>query len=211
MTLIVDYRGLLLTQFFNKTRARAEIELQADQWEQIRLVLIAFKDSLDLDGPAVGDQLDKIGKIIGLSRIRSEVVPVSMQGDTASQLNDDSYLQLIVLKIAINTSLPVMVNADGRSIQDLVRLALGNDVYVVDKQTMRLLLMIPPGFDLVLLQFIFDANLLPKPTAVQYVVQQQAALGMFGFTRNVNTEGFAFAVGTGSEVTGGPFARRLSF
>ena len=61
------YKNLLIKQYWDKTNAVAEVELRAGAYERVYQILRDFETAFDLD-TATGDRLDKIGKIVGISR-----------------------------------------------------------------------------------------------------------------------------------------------
>lgn len=61
------YKNLLIKQYWNKANAVAEVELRAGAYERVYQILRDFETEFDLD-VATGDRLDKIGKIVGISR-----------------------------------------------------------------------------------------------------------------------------------------------
>ena len=61
------YKNLLIKQYWDKANAVAEVELRAGAYERVYQILRDFETAFDLD-TATGDRLDKIGKIVGISR-----------------------------------------------------------------------------------------------------------------------------------------------
>lgn len=61
------YKNLLIKQYWDKSNAVAEVELRAGAYERVYQILRDFETEFDLD-TATGDRLDKIGKIVGISR-----------------------------------------------------------------------------------------------------------------------------------------------
>ncbi len=63
-----NYTDLLITQYFNKPNARADIEVSSSDYESAYNLFSSFIDEWDIE-KATGDRLDKIGKLVGQSRI----------------------------------------------------------------------------------------------------------------------------------------------
>lgn len=171
MTVFTDnYVNLLIKQYWEKPNAAAEIAAQAVTWETIRDVLLEFGDVFDLD-QAVGDQLDIIGKIIGLPRDRIEFTA------------DADYRFYIRVKIAQNSGSAYMVSDDRISIQEVIQFAFEGLAYVLDKKDMTLLMGIEDTFDIPLLLTLLSLNILPKPQGVRYIVVMYETTTLpFGFS-----------------------------
>lgn len=190
-----SYVNLLIKQYWEQPNATAEIAAQSATWEAIRDVLASFKDKFDLD-TAVGDQLDKIGKVCGLPRNRVEFTL------------DDDYRFYLRTKIARNTGSAFMVSDQYISIQSVVQYGFEGLAYVIDKQNMTLQLYIDPSLDLAKLALIIELDLLPKPQGVRYSIINSAVIGgTFGFSNNLTSKGFSDKF----DVTraGGIFARKV--
>lgn len=74
MSLKDEYALLLIKQYWEQPKAKAEIELQAGTWERIANLLQSFPTEYDLD-LARGAQLDVLGKIVGVPRVVPAVLP----------------------------------------------------------------------------------------------------------------------------------------
>ena len=68
------YRDLLIKQYWDKPNARAEIEFDSSRAETLRDTMLQMFDAVDID-QATGDQLDLIGRIVGLNRSIPSVIP----------------------------------------------------------------------------------------------------------------------------------------
>lgn len=216
MTTFVDeYTLLLITQYYSKAKARAEIEAIAGAFEQPYNVMRDFPDAFDVD-EAVGDQLDKVGAIVGVPRTVPLVLAkiafgfvdnVNSRGFydkfvpaisapfydkftppfTDQQLNDFDYRFLIKAKIAVNNTTAYISSDERISIQQVIQQAFDGKAYVVDKKAMTLWLYISPEIGLDRLRLLVTLNLLPKPQAVRYNLIIQAEPGeTFGFADCLN-------------------------
>lgn len=236
MTLKEFYEQLLIIQYYNKPKARAEIGLEATRWQAIKDFIERLKESFVLDN-ATDDRLDKIGKIVGVNRIVPFVVEKEFFGFsininasgfaskadpsrigapfvdrfapryTATQLDDANYLFLIKAKIAFNQVHAVMAG-DVVTLQDVIGF-LFEGGFVVDNKDMTLNLVIPFDVDLEKLRLVSNAGLIPSPQGVGYSIIYQASLGeSFGFSNNENSLGFGHK--SDSSYNGGKFARKVT-
>lgn len=195
-----EYVNLLIKQYWDKPRAVAEIEGKAATWEIIRDVLVDFPAQFDIDADilvtelglaggfvlglsggfvlgvagqsAIGNQLDILGKIVGLPRqVIGENVP------------DETYRLLLKVKIGQNNASAFLVSDTRITIQDVIELAFNGEGVVTDNQDMSLTLHIEsetvsPDF----INLILENNLLPKPQGVRYdVIANSGAVLPFGY------------------------------
>lgn len=221
MSEFVDqYTRLLIKQYYNKPKARAEIEAKAKRFEQMHGIIDAFPDAFDID-EAYGHRLDLIGKIVGVSRSVSEIVDKIGFGfeenpnargfadksnslDSSApfvekfspqytdlQLDDPTFRLIIKAKIAVNNVSAYMVSDDRISIQDVVNIAFEGSAWVVDNYDMTLDLYINSNYEPQRLRLINQLNLLPKPQGVRYnQVVSVEHLNTFGFSDNQYSLGF---------------------
>jgi len=217
---INEYVLLLIKQYWEKPKAKAEIELLASTWEKCYSLLTSFESAFDLD-TAEGVQLDVIGKIVGLSRIVPLVIPKKFFGFsdnpnayefadkfnssivtypfrdkfgaayTDTELSDHDYRFFLKLKIAKNTVAAVMASDERTSIQDVIQFAFSGNAYIVDKYNMNLALYVDYSLDEDIFTYIQALDLLPKPNGVGYeVIIQYSKDNTFGFSDNLNSKGF---------------------
>lgn len=232
-----DYRDLLIKQYWEKPKARAEIELQAGTWGRVYGWLSQFPESFDVDF-AVGAQLDVIGRVVGVPRSVPEALPKvffgfdgydDVQGFaskfdalresapfaskfapayTAFQLNDNDYRLFIKAKIAKNNASAYMVSDDRITVQDAVNATFGGLAYIVDNKDMTATVYISPSYDLDRLRLIRQLDLIPRGMGVGVAFIVQAEPGItFGFDRNPNSMGFSSKFDSTRE--GGIFARKV--
>lgn len=140
MSLVEFYRDLIIKQYWDKPNARAEIELKAGYVQALNDAIAEFRQAFELDN-ATGDRLDKIGEIVGISRVVPFGTPkvlFGFDGDASARgmadlfdptvesapfanvfeadrndttLNDNEYREFIRLKIAKNNARAVMVGS----------------------------------------------------------------------------------------------------
>lgn len=124
------------------------------------------------DTPAVGKQLDVLGKYAGVERS-------AFGFNTQITLDDEDYLQFIKIAILRNNS-----DSSLATIQDLIATFFPGEILVFDYQNMRMSYMISFGIgsqDLV--QLFVTEGLLPKPMGVQLasVIYLPSVTKVFGF------------------------------
>ena len=221
MALIEETSNLLIKQYWEKPKAKAEIELQASTWETTRIFLASLDSAFDLDN-AIGAQLDVLGRIVGISRSVPDVIPKVYFGFdinpidkgfaskfdplriggpfyskfssafTDLQLGDNDYRFFIRIKAALNRAAGYVSSDIYISIQDVVLSAFDGHAYVVDNLDMTLTLYVSTVVSLDRLRLIQALNLLPKPQGVRYKVIIQAEPGLtFGFSNNPDSQGFS--------------------
>ena len=149
MSLIDETTLLLIKQYWEKDKAKAEIALKASSWETARAFLASLDDAFDLD-LAIGAQLDVLGRIVGISRSVPEVIPKVYFGFSINpinegfsdrfdslriggpffdrfsspftdlQLNDNDYRFFIRVKASLNWASAYMSSVERISIQEVV-------------------------------------------------------------------------------------------
>jgi hypothetical protein len=237
VALVEETTNLLIKQYWEKPKAKAEIELQASTWDRTREFLAALDAAFDLDN-AVGAQLDVLGRIVGISRNVPGVIPKVYFGFdinptsegfaskfdllrigapfyskfssafTDLQLGDNDYRFFIRVKASFNRAAGYLSSDKYIGIQDVVLAAFAGRAYVVDNLDMTLTLYVSPVVSLDRLRLILALNLLPKPQAVRYKVVIQAEPGItFGFDNNPLSLGFSSKFD--SSRVGGIFARKV--
>lgn len=237
MPMVDETANLLIKQYWEKPKAKAEIELQASTWETTRAFLDALDPAFDLDN-AIGAQLDVLGRIVGISRSVPDVIPKIYFGFSINpnnegfaskfdpmriggpffskfssaftdlQLGDSDYRFFIRVKAALNRAAGYVSSDQYISIQDVVLSAFDGRAYVVDNLNMTLTLYVSPVVSLDRLRLIQALNLLPKPQGVRYKVIIQAEIGLtFGFSNNPDSKGFSSKFDPLRE--GGLFARKV--
>lgn len=237
MSLADEYTALLIKQYWEKPKAKAEIELKSSAWEKTRAFLASLDDAFDLD-LAVGAQLDVLGRIVGIPREVPDVIAKTYFGFTinpdslgfadrfnslriggpffdkfsnqytALQLNDNDYRFFIRVKVALNWASAYVSSLDRIGIQDVILAAFDGRAYVVDNLDMTLTLYVSPAVSEERLRLTSRLNLLPKPQGVRYsVIIQAEPAATFGFSRNPLSLGFADKFDSGRE--GGFLARKV--
>ncbi|MBE0469605.1 MAG: DUF2612 domain-containing protein [Methyloprofundus sp.] len=195
--LIEYYKNLLIKQYWQKPKASKEIGIIAGGYSDAYTILKNIAEGFDVD-TAVGNQLDIVGSVVGLSREVPEALlkiqfgfsnnPNSVgfaskfdstrQSATFSskfakqyttlQLNDFDYRFFIQAKIASNNAAAVMLSDDRVSIQSIINTVFSGRAYVVDNYDMTLTLYVNSTLSTSRIKLAKQLNLLPKPQAVRY-------------------------------------------
>ena len=232
---MLSYKNLLIKQYHDKPNARAEIDILDKSFTELYNMFLSFDREYDVDF-ARGRQLDKIGKIVGISRrvpnslprvhfgfaenpialgfrdksnpsVRS--APFFDKGSelfTTTELNDNDFRFFIKAKVALNYCSAVMSSDERISMQEVIQNAFDGQAYIVDNKNMTLTLFISPLFDLDRLRLVRVLNLFPKPQGVRYATIIQAEAGLTFGFRN-NSNAKGFASISNPAYSGGTFAR----
>lgn len=234
--IIQRYTLMLIKQYWEKPKARAEINVMLSQW-QIIADFIRNPDNFDLDR-VTGYRLDVIGRIVGLPRSVPEALakiffgfdghPNSAGFGSKSnaaitgapffskfapaygeyQLGDNEYRRFLKVKIARNAAASTISSDDRVSLQEVIQAAFNGEAYVTDRKDMTLALNISPQVSVAELRLIVKLGLLPKPAGVRYDYFYQVTPGeTFGFSRNPAARGFASKFNTAYQ--GGFFSRKI--
>lgn len=212
-----EYLDLLIIQYHDKEKAKAETELTASHFSRVFDFFRSFFSEFDLD-TAVGAQLDILGKLVGIPRVVPFTTPKNFFGFsnnpnskgfglapffnmfsdslyTDTQLTDSEMRILIRAKAAQNAMGPYMVSDDRISIQDVIRTAFEGRAFVLDNYDMTLTLYVDATFDEDMLRIIKALGLLPSPQGVGYkAVISYSPTGTFGFSNNPSSKGFGLGV-----------------
>lgn len=134
---------------------------------------LLVQDGYNLSGanPAIGDQLDVLGKYAGVARTASGFTEVIT-------LSDADFLQLIRIAIIKNSA-----ESDLGTIQDLLATFFPGQIYVVDYKTMRMSYLIVSSLGSQdLIELFITQKLLPVPMAVGVsVIYAPVIDSFFGF------------------------------
>jgi hypothetical protein len=196
MTTFTDeYKDLLITQYWDKPKAAAEISMKASKWEEIFNFLSYFVTAFDIDY-AVGPQLDIIGKIVGMSRnIASAIQSEKFGFDTSTnaegfadkfdstrpsapflskfepaysglQLDDENYRKWLKIRIMANHAASTMVSDDKMTVQEIAQIAFDGLAEVIDNQDMTITVNVDSSFDSTITGLIESQKFLPVPAGV---------------------------------------------
>ena len=218
---IEEYKKLLIWQYQDKPKAQKHIELILSEFEKIYNLLNVIPDAFDLD-KAVGKQQDILGKILGISRNVPFAVSKRFFGFTnninsygfdrrlkttgfkipfkrklediytSGRLDDTQFRVFLKAKAIKNNVRATMIDDNKLSLQDAINFLFNYTSYVVDNQDMTMTLYIDNSYDVQLLKYIKQLDLLPRPQGVEIRTVLHFAEGnTFGFRRNKEALGFS--------------------
>lgn len=210
---VSQYLNLIILQYQEKPKLLAEATAIIEIFENLKNSSDQLKSAFDID-TAVGNQLDIIGKIVGLNRKVSQVVPkvyfgfnnknsnalgfgqapfykttYAKYGDLT--LNDEDYRFYLKAKISIN-----FMKNNIHSINDIIAYLFNNNAYVVDNKDTTFTLYINENVNTRQVQYAKSLDLLPRPQTISYNnVQTYNESNTFGFNnKNPNALGFGQGV-----------------
>lgn len=154
--LINYYANLLILEYIGQPNAYATMQalIKPVIMDQIPL---AVQNAFNMDGTAVGVQLDILGKYVDVTRNGFSVLGVPIT------LNDSDFLVLIKIATIRNNG-----QSDLNTIQNLLNFFFAGEIFVFDYKNMRMSYLINTSVgSLNLLQLFITEGLLPKPMGVQ--------------------------------------------
>ena len=172
--LINYYAGLLILQYLQKPKAYATIQTLVSPVIMNQLPL-AVQNAFNLNGanPAVGPQLDVLGKYAGVSR-----QGIGFLGNYIV-LDDSDFLTLIQFAIIKNSA-----DSSLAAIQSLINQYFPDEVLVFDYQNMQMSYLISSDVGSQnLIQLLVANGLLPKPMGVSLgaIIYVPVINAFFGF------------------------------
>ena len=226
MSFIEEYEKLLIWQYQDKPKAKAHVNLLLTEYKNIYDLLNSIPESFDLD-KAVGKQQDILGKILGISRNVPFAVSKRFFGFTnninsygfdrrlkttgfkipfkrklediytSGRLDDNQYRIFLKAKAIKNNVRATMIDDNKLSLQDAINFLFNDTSYVVDNQDMTMTLYIDNSYDVQLLKYIKQLDLLPRPQGVEIrLVRHYEDGNTFGFTNNIDAKGFSRRLST---------------
>lgn len=165
-----SYLKLITSEYADKPNYNSFVEAFLNLLIPSNNCLLSFDTIFNID-QAVGDQLDKIGEIIGVGR----ELPLS-DPDIPPVLTDNLYR--IVLKARIYTN---FWDGTMKGLTDIIDVTFPDVAYqVVDGQDMSMqLVIIVPDADQSLIALLTNGYILPKPSGVKftYTIQSNPLFG----------------------------------
>jgi hypothetical protein len=179
--LINYYANLLILQYIGKTNAYASIQALVTPVIMDQLPLLV-QNAFNMDGTAVGVQLDVLGKYAGVTRNG-----YGLTGQPIT-LNDADFFTFIKLAILTNSA-----GSDLGTIQNLLHIFFPGELFVFDHKEMRMSYLINSTIGSQnLVQLFITEGLLPKPMAVQLAAPIYApALKFFGMVSSLDVATYA--------------------
>ncbi len=168
------YANLLILQYLGKPRAWAQVKATILPVIMDQLP-VAVQNAFEI-GTAVGDQLDVIGKYVGVSRSGS-----SLTGEPIT-LDDDDYTTLIKMVIIKNNS-----GSSLATIQSLLSSNFPGEIFISDNQDMGLNYLIKESLGTSdLLELLVTGGYLPRPmgVAVSVVIVPDIDFPFFGLYKS---------------------------
>lgn len=192
---IDQYSILLIKQYWEKPKAKTEIELYARSWYKCYKLLYQFNQQFDLDS-AFGKQLDTIGKIVDIGRLVPDILPKLFFGfsindqaagfadkfninrqaapmrdkfgqqRTALELGDSDYKFFIRAKILKNSSSPFISHPGLVSIQDVVLQVFEGQALAIDNKDMTIFIAYDGTIPEDRINLLRKLDLIPRPTGV---------------------------------------------
>lgn len=218
-----EYKQFIILQYQNKPNALSEVSLFIEQIYKLYVLLYNIPDLFDID-KAVGVHLDRIGGIIGVSRLVPYIVPKKFFGFSGGanslgfgknsflrkfesaytdyELSDSDYRIILKLKRAKDKTSGYLYSDPeiGRiGIAESVIEVFGGKAFIYDTLSMSLTVYIDTDVDINLIKAIKKLDLIPRPQGVE-LKYTYAPLGTgFGFRNNPNAKGYGIL----------PFARKI--
>jgi len=233
------YTAYLIKQYWEKPKAKSEIQFLMTDWQRIADFIREFGDNFDIDN-AEGEVLDLIGRIAGLPRKIDEAVPINYFGFdsnpfargfadlndstresgsffrlglpsyTPYELRDREYRRFLKVKIGKNICQSVIASYAGvTNLQDVIFSAFEGNAYVTDSGDHSLTLHVSPDYSLEELQLLFATDIMPKPITFSYRVVIQVDVGNT-FGFSNNPNSKGFADLNDPSREGGRFARLIN-
>ena len=151
--LVRYYSNLLILQYKDKPRAKAQVEAFVQE-AIINLLPVSIRDSFDLT-TAKGEQLDFLGKYIGVKRVNNGFTgPIT--------LNDTDFYTLMKIAILSNNS-----GSSLFEIQNLLQLYFSGQVVIFDNKAMSVSYYMDSSIGTIdFAQVVVAEGLLPRPMGV---------------------------------------------
>ena len=227
MLFIEEYEKLLIWQYQDKPKAKAHINLLLTEYKNIYDLLNSIPDAFDLDKAVGKQQdiLGKIlgisrnvpfalaKKFFGFTsnpnsyyfdrRLKTTGLKIPFKRKlentyTDGQLDDFQYrLFLKAEAIKNNVKAKMIDDTDKLSLQNAIDFLFNGTGFVIDNKDMTLTIWIDISYDVNLLLYIKQLDLLPRPQGVGIRLLRQYEDGnTFGFTNNVESKGFSRRLST---------------
>lgn len=170
------YKNLLIIQYHNLPRATATVGVWTDCMTGDAL-LTQLWDAFDVD-TAIGEQLDIIGKFVGIGRFN---------------LNDELYRTIIKFKILKNN-----IGVSMKEIDDAVYAYFGTSIIVNNNKNMSITYIVNNNLS-DLIPILISEDLLPAPlgVGVNVITSVDPTKAYFGFKRgDMTTNAVGFSTGS---------------
>lgn len=175
-SVIEFYQNLLIIQYNQKEKARAEVALHVKNMMADGLIS-KVQDGYDIE-TAVGIQLDVIGKYIGKDRAY-----------VSALLNDDDYRFILKLKIVQNNS-----SHSHKAIDDGLHSFFSDELIMSASDDMSIVYFVDSS-SLTKAEIALAKKVLPRPMGVKLIGLIKKDKKMFGFTTYDKTSVSALSTG----------------
>lgn len=166
----VEYLKLITSEYADKPKFNSFVETFLKQVACLNDNYLEFDNLFNLD-KATGDQLDKLGELVNVSR----ELPISVE-NIPSILTDDLYRIVIRSRIFSN-----FWDGTLEGLQEIVDITFPDVAYqIVDNQDMTMqVVIIYPDADPSLIALLTAGYILPKPSGVgvTYTIQENELFG----------------------------------
>ena len=166
----VEYLKLITSEYADKPKFNSFVETFLKQVAYLNDNYLEFDNLFNLD-KATGDQLDKLGELVNVSR----ELPISVE-NIPSILTDDLYRIVIRSRIFSN-----FWDGTLEGLQEIVNITFPDVAYqIVDNQDMTMqVVIIYPDADPSLIALLTAGYILPKPSGVgvTYTIQEKELFG----------------------------------
>ncbi len=204
------YTNLLIIQYYNKPKAKAEIEALVSIIAENNILNLALQEAFDIN-IAVGNQLDILGRIIGLNRVTPFIIPKVQFGfegtDTSAsfglapfadatqnnltslELTDGDYRFFLRAKIIKNITSNTILSDDRIGINEALDFLFNGQAIMIDNRDMTQTLQISETVDLSLLRNAIRLQVIPKAAGVGLNIVVVPEL-YFGFSIDEDAQTF---------------------
>lgn len=154
---IASYMELITSEYAEQPLFNAYVQAFLDQDLPIDQCMNKFSEIFNLDN-AVGDQLDKLGSYVDLTRELPVVDP-----DIPASLPDEYFREVIKARIRAN-----FWNGTNEQLIELIDATFTDATYeILDNQDMTLqVIMINPSATPTMIALLFNGYIIPKPAGV---------------------------------------------
>jgi len=136
----------------------------------------SMNDAFALSTPPVGNQLNVLGQILGISR----TLPFTPTGGYSPILDDVDYLVLLQAKVLFNQFNGFYQGEYSTLWQDWQTIFPGGRIYITDNQNMSATIYVIGSFTPLQKQMIQNGLIVPRPQGVQFTYEF-GTLPLFGF------------------------------
>ena len=176
--MIEDYLNIIASEHRQQPKYMAMLTAYLRKLQDAQLVIEAFDLHFDLN-EAIGAQLDKLGEIVGRSRI------LAFQPESRSALLDDDNYRLIIMQNQWDGTIEDMANLFKQVFPDM-------QLAIIDNQNMSMEIQVTGLRDDLQLQMLSNGYVIPKPEGVRikitFILELERQTIYFGAAMQSGTE-----------------------